>query len=100
MTLYEKLSKSLKIPVTYKKLKEPLIPPFLVYISSGQNIFFADDKIYHKENKYRLEYYFVEKNEELENQLENILIENGFLYTKSEDNYIESEEVSVIYYEV
>jgi len=54
----------------------------------------------YKANKYRVEYYFKTKNEEKEETIEKLLLDGGFLYEKSEDVYIESEDLYVIYYEV
>ena len=58
----------------------------------------ADNTHYWKENKYQVEYYFTTKNESNEAVIENALLDNGYLYDKSEDVYIESEDVFVIYY--
>jgi hypothetical protein len=69
-----------------------------VYIGNGQNTFQADDTHYWKQNSYQVEYYFTTKNESNEEAIESALLENGFLYEKSEDIYIEDEDVFVIYY--
>lgn len=105
MTLYEKLKSILDIPIIYLNFKsdenkEPIYPPFIAYMSTGQNSFLADNTIYTKENTYRLEYYFKRKNEELEDKLENMLLSLGYIYTKSEDVYINEEDVTVIYYDI
>ncbi|MFM1525268.1 MULTISPECIES: hypothetical protein [Helcococcus] len=100
MTLYEILNKDLDIPLTYKRIKDPINPPFIAYIGIGQARMFADDTVYVKENRYRLEYYFTKKDEELEDKLENTLLANGYIYSKSEDIFIESENVFIIYYEI
>ena len=55
-------------------------------------------KQYWKENSYQVEYYFTEKNEQNEAVIEEALLDNGYLYEKSEDIFIESEGVFVIYY--
>lgn len=69
-----------------------------MYIGNGQNTFQADDTHYWKQNSYQVEYYFTTKNESNEEAIESALLENGFLYEKSEDIYIEDEDVFVIYY--
>lgn len=86
------------LPVQYQKLDSVVDPPYLVYVGSGQEIFEADNTLYWRENIYRVEYYFIQKNEELENTIEEILLQDGYIFTKSEDIYIEDEEISVIYY--
>ena len=45
-------------------------------------------------------HYFKEKNPYLEAEIEQILLDNGYRYDKSEDIYIEDEDVFLIYYYV
>ena len=98
-TLYDILS-DLKIPVAYGRFKEPVELPFIVYLGEGQEDFSADNTYYHKTNNYRIEYYFTDKNEAVEEAIETVLLENGLLYTKSEDIYISEEDVFEIYYTI
>ena len=106
MTLYQILSDpvtGIGIPCAYSHFRDedaPAAPPYLVYIGSGQTNFEADDTYYHGRNRYQLEYYFIEKDEDKEADIEALLLGNGFLYEKSEDVYIESEGVFVIYYTI
>ena len=96
---FQNLLKRAGIPVAYGVFKNAPKPPFVVYLGAGQKSL-SDDTKYHKANKYRLEYYFKTKNEEKEETIEKLLLDGGFLYEKSEDVYIESEDLYVIYYEV
>ena len=106
MTLYQILTDpntGLDIPVAYShftKKSAPKEPPYLLYIGEGQETFKADNTFYHARNTYQLEYYFTEKDETKEAAIEKILLDNGFLYTKSEDVFIEDEGVFVIYYQI
>lgn len=86
------------IPVAYglHRSKTPL--PYIVWLGSGQDTFQADNTHYHRENSYQIELYFKIKNPSLEEQIEQILLDNGLLYEKSEDVYIEDEGVFMIYY--
>ena len=79
----------------FRKKQEP---PYIVYIGNGQETFEADNTHYWKTNSYQVEYYFTEKNEQNEAVIEEALLDNGYLYEKSEDIFIESEGVFVIYY--
>ena len=97
---FQNLLKRAGIPVAYGVFKNAPKPPFIVYLAEGQKTIKVDDTIYHKVNKYRIEYYFKSKNEEKEETIEKLLLDGGFLYEKSEDVYIESEDLYVIYYEV
>ena len=106
MTLYEILTDEytgLDIPVAYSHFMEddaPDEPPYLVYIGQGQDNLAADNTYVYAQNHYQLEYYFTKKDEEQEAGIEAILLENGLLYQKSEDVYIEEEGVFVIYYTI
>ena len=97
MSIYQVLQ-STGLPCAYSHFKKKQSPPYIVYIGNGQNTFQADDTHYWKQNTYQVEYYFTTKNEQNEEAIETALLDNGFLYEKSEDIYIEEEEVFVIYY--
>ena len=97
MTIYQTLQ-STGLPCAYSHFKKSQTPPYIVYIGNGQDTFQADDTHYWKNNKYQVEYYYTTKNESNEAAIENALLGSGFLYEKSEDIYIEDEEVFVIYY--
>lgn len=97
MTIFQILQ-STGLPCAYSHFKKKQSPPYIVYIGNGQNTFQADDTHYWKQNTYQVEYYFKTKNEQNEEAIETALLDNGFLYEKSEDIYIEEEEVFVIYY--
>lgn len=91
--------KTTGLPCAYGFFKTKQTPPFLVYLGSGQSQFHADDTVYDKTNTYQVEYYFKKKDEAAEESIESALLENGYIYTKSEDTYIEDESVFVIYYD-
>lgn len=97
MSIFQVLQ-STGLPCAYSHFKNKQIPPYIVYIGSGQNVFEADNTHYWKQNSYQVEYYYTTKNEQDETAIENALLDNGFLYEKSEDIYIEDEGVFVIYY--
>lgn len=107
-TLYEILTDpqtGLDIPCVYSHFRKedgtlPSAPPYVAYIGAGQADFEADNTYYWNRNNYQIEYYFTEKNEAQEAVIEELLLDNGFLYDKSEDIYIEDEGVFVIYYNV
>lgn len=92
--------KTLGIPVAYGSFREAVKPPFLVYLGAGQNAFEADNTFYQKTNKYRIEYYFKIKDEEQEDRIETVLLSHFNNYEKSDDTYIESDAMYVIYYDV
>ena len=97
MTIFQTLQ-STGLPCAYSHFKKKQSPPYIVYIGNGQETFQADNTHYYKQNSYQVEYYFTTKNESNEEAIEQALLDNGFLYEKSEDVYIEDEGVFVIYY--
>lgn len=97
MTIQQTLQ-STGLPCAYAHFKKKQSPPYLVYIGNGQNNLDADNTHYWRNNRYQVEYYFTTKNESNEAAIEDALLNNGFLYDKSEDVYIEEEGVFVIYY--
>ncbi len=86
------------LPCAYSHFKKPQTPPYIVYIGSGQNQMRADDTRYWHENTYQVEYYFEKKNETSEEAIEEALIADGYLFEKSEDIYLEEDDVFLIYY--
>ena len=93
-----KILKDTGLPWSFSHFKEPTEPPFLVYIGNGQNQFHADNTRHWHENLYRVEYYFINKDQSKEDDIEKALLDAGLRFEKSEDSYIETEGVFVIYY--
>lgn len=89
------------LPVVYSHSRKRNVKlPYIAFIGSGQDIKAADNTYYYSRNTYQIEYYFIKKNEENETAIEQALLADDWHYTKSEDSYIEDEEVFVIYYHV
>ena len=97
MSIYATLQ-STGLPCAYSHFKTAQNPPYIVYIGNGQDVLNADNTHYWRRNTYQVEYYFTAKNESNEAAIEDALLENGFIYEKSEDVYIEDQDVFVIYY--
>ena len=88
------------LPVAYGFFDNDQEPPFLVYLGDGQEQFSADNQLYTKANTYQVEFYFTDKNEPAEEAIEDTLEANGYFYMKSADNYINEQNIFVIYYNV
>lgn len=86
------------LPSAYGRFMKPIEPPFVVYMGYGQETFEADNTIYHSQNRHRIEYYFAIKDEKAEADIEAAILKHGRQYEKSEDMYIESEDIFAIYY--
>ena len=97
MTIYQTLQ-STGLPCAYSHFKTKQDPPYIVYIGNGQDVLNADNTHYWRRNTYQVEYYFTTKNESNEAAIEDALLDNGFIYEKSEDIFIEDQDVFVIYY--
>jgi len=102
MTIFQTLQAT-GLPCAYSHFREvnaPKAPPYIVYVGNGQDTFQADDTHYWRRNRYQIEYYFTQKDEAAEATIEDLLLQNGFIYEKTEDVYLEEEGVFVIYYQV
>lgn len=92
--------RSTGLPCAYSHFKRKMDPPFLVYIQSGQERFKAENTRYWHNNTYQVEYYFTKKNSAAEAAIEEALLAAGLLFTRSEDIYLDDEDVFVAYYYV
>lgn len=99
MTIYQALQ-STHLPCAYSHFKTAQDPPYIVYVGNGQNTMDADNTHYWRKNTYQVEYYFTQKNETNETSIEDALLDAGFLYSKSEDIYLEDQGVFMIYYNI
>lgn len=98
MTMQEVLETT-GLPVWYFTPKGKKLPArYLVWYGNGQTAANADDTLYFRKNGYIAEYYYSKKDEEAESEIEAVLLDNGYLYEKSEDAYIDDEGVYLIYY--
>ena len=97
MTIYQVLQ-STGLPCAYSHFKKAVEPPYLVYIGGGQDVLEADNTHYWRNNQYQVEYYFDKKNERNEEAIEEALVADGYLFEKSEDIYLEQDDVFLIYY--
>lgn len=74
-------------------------PPFLIFLSPGENTFSADNYMYFSFKKLGIELYTDIKNPELEENIERVLKRHKIYYTKSEI-WIESEKLYEVLYEM
>lgn len=96
--LMRAIGTELSAPVAYSHFKGEHKPPYLVYLGAGQEQFEADDTIYWRRNIYTIEYYFAKKDESIETKIEDMILDAGYQYDKSDDTYIDGEGLFVIYY--
>lgn len=90
----------LELPVAWGYHSKPQTVPYFCIMGAGQDQFEADNTYYTKKDRYQIEYYFRKKDLELEQKIEALLLSYGFLYYKSEDIYLNDQDVFVIYYDI
>lgn len=93
-----KLLKKTGLQVSYMRNKKEIELPYLIYLGNGSINFKADNKIYNIDNTYIVEYYFKNKNENLERQIEALFNENNIIWEKTEDIFIPDENMIFIRY--
>ena len=88
------------LPFAYHHFSEgeSLNPPFLIFLSPGENTFSADNLMYHSFKKLDIELYTDEKSPDTEERVEEILLQHNIYYTKTE-TWIESEKLYEVLYE-
>lgn len=92
--------KTLGIPVVYGKHTTKVNTPYLLLTGAGQEVWPADDTYYHTRDLWTVEYYFTKKDPELEKTIEKLLLDNGYRYDKSEDVYLDDQNVYWLYYSI
>lgn len=97
MSIFEILQTT-GLPCAYSHFKTKQEPPFLVYLGNGQDTFAADNTWYYRKNTYQIEYYFNKKSSANEDAIEDALLDAGYQYDKSEDVYLEDQDMFLIYY--
>ena len=81
----------------YGVFKEVVEPPHLLAISTNTNNFMADNKVYKKSMTIKLDYTYIDKNEEEQEKLENIIL-SDMAWNKSDETYLENEEIFQVSY--
>lgn len=99
MDIYNIL-KTLNMPVSYMKFSAKQTLPFLIYNFSEPEILAAENIVYSSKNHYEVNYYFDKKDLRIEKKIEELFNENEIYYKKTEDIYIEDEDMYMITYEV
>lgn len=103
MTLKEKLKKlkdkckEAGFRYAYGKFKKPTNPPHLVGIIVDTDNFFADNRVYYSQIPIQLDYTYTEKNIEEQEKIENEIL-SGFAWNKTEETYLQDEEVWQVSY--
>ena len=94
-----KMLKQIELPLAYNHFKSEQNPPYLVYMISETESFAADNKVYHKEDRFAIELYTAKKDTLLETRLE-VLLEDHEVYYEKYEAYIDTEKMYQIRYEI
>ena len=89
--------KSTGFPVAYRAFEKPTVPPFIVYLSEGDNNFAADGTVYFAAHQIRIELYTARRDLSAEGKVEAVLAD---VYYEKSVIYIESEKVYETIYEL
>ena len=89
--------RSAGIPVAYHAFQSRQEPPFIVYMTDGDNNFSADGRVYFSAHQIRVELYTQEKDRSAEAQIEAAFAD--IFYTKDQI-FIDSEGVYETIYEM
>ena len=100
---YEEINEMMQetgLPFAYHHFAEGEAPrpPFLLFLSPGEDTFGADNVMYYSFKRLNIELYTDEKSPETEKAVEEVLTSHGIYYSKSEI-WIESERLYEILYE-
>ena len=74
-------------------------PPFLLFLSPGEETFSADNVAYHSFKQLDIELYTDKKNPAMEEEIEAVLTQHEIYFTKTEA-WIESEKLYEVLYEM
>jgi len=74
-------------------------PPFVLFLSPGENTFSADNSMYYSFKQLDIELYTDKKSPEVEERVEEILRQHHIFYNKTEA-WIESERLYEVLYEM
>lgn len=85
--------KKVNIPLAYDHFTQPTSLPFMVFVDEGKETFVADESVWAKQTRIRLELYFKSKDPKLEEKIEKRLDEMGFLWEDEATYYIEDERM-------
>ena len=101
---YEEIAEMMEemgLPFAYHHFAEgeSPAPPFLLFLSPGENTFSADNLAYFSCKQLDIELYTDKKQPELEEQVESVLSQHEIYYTKTE-LFIDSEELYEVLYEM
>lgn len=81
----------------YGRFKNSTEPPHLIAICRDTDNFMADNKVYAKDIPIQLDYTYIDKDIEMQNTIEDIILAD-IAWNKTEEVYLEDEEIWQVSY--
>lgn len=100
MQNFKALLEQLNIPVAYDHFNTDTEPPCLTFRRDSTSNFGADNKVYKKIDNYIVQLYTDYKEPALEEQLEDLFDANDIFYDVVSEDYIDTENMYEVIYEV
>lgn len=88
------------IPSSFSHFSHPVQPPFLIWRCPQTNNFNADNAVYHVISAMEIELYSRVDVPAEELRLETYLTENGIVWDKTSETWIDEEKVMMTVYEI
>lgn len=81
----------------YGVFKNPVEPPHLIAICRDTDNFMADNKVYSKDIPVQLDYTYINKDIEMQNKIENVIL-GDIAWNKTEETYLSDEQIWQVSY--
>lgn len=81
----------------YGLFKNPVEPPHLIAICRDTDNFMADNKVYSKDIPVQLDYTYINKDIEMQNKIENMIL-GDIAWNKTEETYLSDEQIWQVSY--
>lgn len=81
----------------YGLFKNPVEPPHLIAICRDTDNFMADNKVYSKDIPVQLDYTYINKDIEMQNKIENVIL-GDIAWNKTEETYLSDEQIWQVSY--
>lgn len=88
------------LPVVYHHWISPPALPYIVFVRTQSDNYKADGTVYAKDNVFNAELYSDKKDPEAEQKLESALDQGEIFYEVVSEDYIETEDMYQVIYEI
>lgn len=96
----KQLLEAYEVPAVYSHSASPIEPPYIAWLVPQTNNFDADNTVYQVLESFQIELYSRVNVLQEERKLEKYLTENGILWDKTSETWIDEEKVMMTIYEV